>query len=66
MMKLAMITVDCCGEIRRIIWPLIADFPCQSEGISKQYTEESFILAQVGFVFVSAPAKYEFRAFSNC
>ena len=55
MMKRARIAVDCCGEIRRISWPLKADFPCQSEGISKQYTEEAFILTQDGLVFVFNP-----------
>ena len=52
MIKRTRIAVDCCGEILRIIWPLKADFPCQSEGISKQYTEEAFILTQDGLVFV--------------
>ena len=55
MLKRARIAVDCCGEIRRIIWPLKADFPSQSEGISKQYTEEAFILTQDGLVFVFNP-----------
>ena len=63
MMKRARIAVDCFGEIRRIIWPFKAHFPCQSEGISKQHTEEAFILAQVGLVFFSTPTKYEFQAF---
>ena len=63
MMKRARIAVDCFGEIRRIIWPLEADFPCQSEGISKQYTEEAFILTQVGLVFFSTSTKFEFQAF---
>ena len=62
MMKRARIAVDCFGEIRRIIWPFKADFPCQGEGISKQYTE-AFILAQVGLVFFSTPTEYEFQAF---
>ena len=62
-MKRARIVVDYFGEIRRIIWPLKADVPCQSEGISKQYTEEAFILTQVCFVFFSTPTKYEFQAF---
>ena len=53
MMKHARIAVDCCGEIRRIIWPLKANFPCQSEAISKQYPEEVFILTQVGLDFFS-------------
>ena len=63
MMKRARIAVDCCGEIRRIIWPLKADFPYQSEGISKQYTEEAFILTQVGLVFFSTPTNTNFRRF---
>ena len=63
MMKRAKIAVDCFGEIRRIIWPLKSDFPCQSEGISKQYTEEALILTQVGLVFFSTPTKFEFQAF---
>ena len=51
-MKRARIAVDCRSEIRRIIWPLKADFPYQSEGIFKQYTEELLILAHVGLVFL--------------
>ena len=59
MMKRARIAVDCCGEIRKIIWPLKADFPCQNEGFSKQYTEEAFILTKVGLVFFSTSTKHE-------
>ena len=33
------IAVDCCADLLRMIWPLKADFPCQSEGTFKQYTE---------------------------
>ena len=63
MMKCARIAVDCCGEIRRIIWPLKADFQCQREGISKQYTEEAFILTQVGLVFFQPQRNTNFRRF---
>ena len=63
MMKRARITVTCCGETLRIIWPLTAGFPCQSEGTFKQYTEEVLILNQVGFVFFRTSMKYEFQMF---
>ena len=52
MMKPARIAVDCCGEIRRIIWSLKAGFSFQSEGIFKQYTEEVLILIHIGLVFL--------------
>ena len=63
MMKRARIAVDCCGDIRRMIWPLKAGFPCQSEGIFKQYAEEVLILTKVGLVFFTTSKKYEFQAF---
>ena len=63
MMKRARIAVDGCGEMRRIIWPLKAGFPCQSEGIFKQYTEEVLILTRVGLVFFTTSIKCDFQAF---
>ena len=62
-MKRARIVVDCCGEIRRIIWPLKVGLPCQSEGTIKQYTEEVLILTRVGLVFFTTSMKYEFQEF---
>ena len=34
-----------------MIWPLKAGFPCQSEGIFKQCTEEVVVLTQVAWFF---------------
>ena len=62
MMKRARFAVDCCGETLKIIWPLKAGFPCQSEGTFKQYIEV-LILTQVGLVFFTTSMKYEFQAF---
>ena len=42
---------------------LKAGFPCQINGIFKQYTEEVLILIQVGLVFFTTSMKYEFQAF---
>ena len=63
MMKRARIAVECCGEILIIIWSLKAGFPCQNEGIFKQYTEGVLILALVGLVFFATLTKHEFPAF---
>ena len=60
MMKRARFAVDCCGETLRIIWPLKAGFPYQSEGTFKLYTEEVLIFTQVCLVFfTSLQMKYE-------
>ena len=66
MMKQARIAVESCGEALRIIWPLKAGFPCQSEGTFMQYTEDVLIVTQVGLVFFTTSMKYEFQAFWNC
>ena len=65
MMKRAKIAVDYCGESVRIIWPLKAGFPCQSEGTFKQCTEEVLMLTQVGLVFFKTSMKYEFQEFKD-
>ena len=63
MMKRGMIAVDCCGETLRIIRPLKAGFPCQSEGTFKQYTEEVLMLTRVGVVFFTASMCTNFSRF---
>ena len=63
MTKLARIAVDCCGEIRRIIWPLKARFAWQNEGIFKQYTDEICNLVPVGLFVFTTSMKDEFEAF---
>ena len=65
MTKRARISVDCCGEIRRIIRPLKSDFPSQTAGIFTQCSEEVLILALRDSVFFTTSMKHEFEEFQN-